>query len=69
MSQHEVHLPEISDLFSKVGMTWLETVELVQPDGVLLHEDCALLLFLKVRVNATEKLIQELAKNDRQCPG
>ncbi len=68
LSQHEVQTPQVSDLFGKVGMTWLETVKLTQPDGALLHEDRELLVFLKTRVNATEKLIQELAKNDVAVP-
>ena len=68
LSQHEVHPPQVSDLFGKVGMAWLETVELTQPDSSLLHEDRELLVFLKARVNATEKLIQELAKNDTAVP-
>lgn len=68
LSQHEVQPPQVSDLFGKVGLTWLETVELTQPDSALLHEDRELLVFLKARVNATEKLIQELAKNDVVVP-
>lgn len=68
LSQHEVRMPEVSDLFGKVGLTWLETVELTQPDGALLQEGRELLVFLKAKVNATEKLIQELAKNDPAVP-
>jgi len=65
LSLHEVHPPQVIDLFGKVGLAWLETVELPQPDGALLHEDRELLVFLKARVTSTDKLIQELANNDQ----
>lgn len=68
LAQHEIHLPEVSDLFGKAGMEWLETVRLTQPDGALLLEDRELLVFLKARVNSTEKLIQALAKDNEAVP-
>jgi transposase len=68
LAQHQVELPEVSDLFGQAGMAWLKTVKLAPPDGALLLEDRELLLFLKERVKTTEKLIQELAKADEAIP-
>jgi transposase len=38
LAQHQVQLPEVSDLFGQAGMAWLKTVKLAQPDGALLLE-------------------------------
>ena len=64
LAQHQVQLPQVSDLFGQAGTAWLKTVKLAPPDGALLLEDRELLSFLKERVKTTEKLIQELAKAD-----
>ena len=75
LAQHSVERPQVSDLYGKVGMAWLEGLELPDPDGRLLKEDLSLLKVLKERIAATEGLIRDLSAGDeavgwlRSLPG
>ncbi len=64
LHQHAVELPEVSDLYGKVGLRALQRLELPEPDGGLLREDLALLEELGERIAATEGVIKALATGD-----
>jgi transposase len=68
LAQHAVELPELSDLFGKSGLNWLQKVELPSPDGALLKEDLQLLQTFAEKIASTEKLIEQLAKGDEAVP-
>jgi len=64
LAQHAVKLPEVSDLFGKRGLAWLEELGLPEPDGSLLDEDLSLLSVMRERIAATDSLIERLASGD-----
>jgi transposase len=64
LSQHSVETPQVSDLYGKKGLKWLNALELPEPDGKLLKEDLGLLLVLNERIATTENLIAELSADD-----
>ncbi len=68
LSQYAIALPEVSDLYGKVGQRWLRAVRLPEPDGRLLTEDLQFLETLEARIEATETLIEELAAGDQALP-
>lgn len=68
LSQYAIALPEVSDLYGKMGLRWLRAVRLPEPDGRLLTEDLQFLETLEARIVATETLIEELAAGDQALP-
>jgi transposase len=64
LHQHAVELPEVRDLFGKVGLRALQRLELPEPDGGLLQEDLAVLEELGKRIARTEEVIKTLATGD-----
>ncbi len=49
-AQHEVKLPQCSDLFGRKGLSFLEKLELPAPARLLLAQQLALLKELAVRI-------------------
>jgi transposase len=64
LNQHALALPNVSDLFGRAGLRCLQSLELPDPEGRILHEDIVLLEVLQQRVAATDRLIAELAAGD-----
>jgi len=75
LAQHSVGRPDVSDLYGREGMRWLEGIGLPVPDGKLLSEDISLIEMLGERMASTEGLIEELSRGDeavmwlRSLPG
>jgi transposase len=75
LAQHSIQRPDVTDLFGRAGMRWLQSVELPYPDGDLLGEQVALLEVLRERIRSTEALIEQLAEGEeavvwlRSLPG
>jgi len=73
--QHELELPQCSDLFGKRGMHFLKELKLPDPDGTLLQEDLALLELLNMQIRAQEQRIKAdneanpLARRLQSLPG
>jgi transposase len=65
LAQYSLSKPEVSDLYGKVGMAWLASLNLPDPDGVLLKEDLGLLEVINERIGSTEGLIRQLSKEDQ----
>jgi transposase len=57
--QHELALPQCSDLFGVKGLAHLRRLELPEPDGTMLREDLTLFELLSVQIKAQEKRIAE----------
>lgn len=64
LTQHAVAVPEVSDLFGKAGLRWLQDLMLPDPDERLLAGDLDLLQGLQARIAATNHWIAELATGD-----
>lgn len=64
LTQHAIVLPDVTDLYGKAGLTWLQQLALPQPDGQLLRDDLSLLATLRERIIATDALIGQLTKGD-----
>lgn len=64
LSQHAVALPDVSDLYGKAGLRWLQTLQLPDPDGRLLQGELTLLQVLKERIAVTDTMIKDLAAGD-----
>lgn len=64
LSQHAIVLPDVTDLFGKAGLAWLQQLILPDPDGRLLRDDRGLLATLRERITGTDHLIAQLAKGD-----
>ena len=56
--QHDLQLPQCSDLFGVRGMGYLRQLTLPEPDQSLLRDDLALLDLLRDQIKAQEKEIQ-----------
>jgi len=67
LTQHSVELPK-ETLFSKLGLAWLQQVELPGPDGCVLREDTELLKVFAKKIASTDKLIEQLAEGDEAVP-
>ena len=52
--QHEVKLPQCSDLFGRRGLSFLEKLKLPAPAKLLLTQQLALLKELAVRINVAD---------------
>jgi len=59
-AQHEVKLPQCSDLFGRKGLNFLEKLELPAPASLLLTQQLALLKQLAVRIHEDEKALEGL---------
>lgn len=55
--QHELELPQCSDIFGVRGLGFLRRLELPEPDGTLLHEALALHDLIAQQMKAQEKRI------------
>jgi transposase len=64
LAQHSIELPQVSDLYGKKGLQWLNNLKLPEPDGKLLSEDLELFVVLNERIAATESLIEQLSAGD-----
>ena len=53
-AQHDLKLPQVSDLFGKKGMSFLEKLELPAPHGLLLRQQLELLKSIQLRVKEDE---------------
>lgn len=62
--QHELALPQCSDLFGAKGLGYLRRLELPEPDGTLLREDLTLFDLLSVQIKAQEKRIAAANASD-----
>lgn len=75
LSQHSIERPDLSDLFGRAGLRWMESLELPEPDGSLLREQLALLGQLQERIRSSEGMLRDLSKGDeavqwlRSLPG
>ena len=58
--QHEVKLPQCSDLFGHKGLGFLERLELPAPARLLLIQQLTLLKELAVRIREDEKTLEGL---------
>jgi Transposase and inactivated derivatives len=58
--QHEVKLPQCSDLFGKKGVGFLEALELPAPAGLLLRQQLDMLRNLQVRIREDEKVLEAM---------
>ena len=73
--QHEVKLPQCSDLFGRKGVGFLEKLELPAPTRLLLTRQLALLKELAVRIREDEETLEELLQESpafnyvRSLPG
>jgi transposase len=64
LAQHAIIRPDVTDLYGKAGLAWLQQLALPQPDGQLLRDDLSLLATLRERIIATDALIGQLTKGD-----
>lgn len=58
--QHDLELPQVSDLFGKKGMSFLEKLELPAPAGLLLRQQLDLLRNVQVRIREDEAALREM---------
>jgi transposase len=63
--QHDISLPQCSDLFGRKGTCALETLELPAPDGQLLREHLQVLEVLRDQIKNQEKEIAQTNAQDR----
>ena len=74
-AQHEVKLPQCSDLFGRKGLNFLEKLELPAPARLLLTQQLALLKELAMRIGEDEKALEGLLQESpalnyvRSLPG
>lgn len=61
--QHEVKLPQCSDLFGKRGLSFLEALELPAPAGLLLRQQLDMLRNLQVRIREDEKTLEGMLEH------
>lgn len=59
-SQHELKLPQCSDLFGKRGMSFLEKLELPAPSGLLLKQQLELLKSVQARIKEDEAALEQM---------
>jgi transposase len=64
LTQHVVQRPDVTDLFGKAGLGWLQQLSLPAPDIHLLHEDLELFETIRKHIAATDRLIAELGAGD-----
>jgi transposase len=59
-AQHELKLPQCSDLFGKKGMSFLEKLELAAPAGLLLKQQLEMLKSVQLRIKEDEKALETM---------
>ena len=65
-AQHEVKLPQCSDLFGRKGLSFLDKLELPAQARLLLTQQLALLKELAVRIHEDEKALAGLVQETRR---
>lgn len=63
--QHDLELPQCSDLFGRKGMSFLSKLELADPAGLLLAQNLEALQELAPKIKEDEKALREEFKEDR----
>jgi transposase len=61
--QHEVKLPQCSDLFGKKGLGFLEGLDLPAPAGLLLRQQLDMLRNLQMRIREDEKTLESMLEH------
>lgn len=61
--QHDVKLPQCSDLFGKRGMSFLDALELPAPAGLLLRQQLDMLRNLQTRIREDEKTLETMLEH------
>jgi len=59
--------PEVSDLFGKLGMEWLRTVELPEADRKRLDQLLEVVLFLNKQIKKSDALVRKILKEDHRA--
>lgn len=57
-AQHDLKLPQVSDLFGKKGMSFLERLELPAPAGLLLKQQLEMLRTVQLRIKEDEAALE-----------
>jgi transposase len=58
--QHDLKLPQVSDLFGKKGLAFLQRLELPQPAGLLLKQQLEMLQAAQMRIKEDEVALREM---------
>ncbi|MGI8425326.1 MAG: IS110 family transposase [Actinomycetota bacterium] len=58
--QHDLKLPQVSDLFGKKGMSFLERLELPAPAGLLLKQQLEMLRTVQMRIKEDEVALEAM---------
>lgn len=58
--QHDLKLPQVSDLFGKKGISFLERLELPAPAGLLLKQQLEMLRSQQTRIKEDEAALEEM---------
>jgi transposase len=56
-----------SDLFGKGGREWLMSIELPEPDGVIMKQLLGMYGYINETIKQSEQLVKEIMKNDEDC--
>lgn len=59
-AQHDLKLPQVSDIFGKKGMSFLEKLELPAPSGLLLKQQLEMLRNTQLRIKEDEAALQQM---------
>jgi transposase len=59
-AQHDLKLPQVSDLFGRKGMAFLEKLELPAPAGLLLKQQLDMLKSVQLRIKEDEAALAEM---------
>lgn len=59
--------PEVSDIFGKLGMHWLQRLELPLQERRRLDELLDILKSFKERVSASDALVRKIVRDDKRC--
>jgi transposase len=59
-AQHDLKLPQVSDLFGRKGMAFLEKLELAAPAGLLLKQQLDMLKSVQLRIKEDEAALAEM---------
>ena len=59
-AQHDLKLPQVSDIFGKKGMGFLEKLELPAPSGLLLKQQLEMLRNTQLRIKEDEAALEQM---------
>ena len=59
-AQHDLELPQVSDLFGKKGLGFLQRLELPAPAGLLLKQQLEMLRTVQTRIKEDEEALKEM---------